>query len=128
MIFAFSSLIEVENIHPLQAGIVRLKRRTDRRPGLPVEPVWSFYPRLLAEYLGKMRKYHKYWKRVDRWRRSIRKDPDRFNYWDPALALPEAADTETMALFTHNEGARAAVQHAHKIKQLTGSKEKAAVT
>jgi hypothetical protein len=33
-----------------------------------------------------------------------------------------------MALFTHNEGARAAVQHAHKIKQLTGSKEKAAVT
>jgi radical SAM superfamily enzyme YgiQ (UPF0313 family) len=123
MVFAFSSIIEIENIHPLQAGILRIKHRTDRRPGLPIEPVWSFYPRLVAEHLSKLRKYYKYWKRVDRLRRSIRKDPNRFNYWDPALAAPEASDAETMALFTHNEGARAAVQHAPKIKELTGSKE-----
>jgi hypothetical protein len=122
MIFAFSSIIEIEDIHPLQAGIVRLKRRTDRRPGLPIEPAWRFYPRLVAESLRKLRKYHKYWKRVDRLRRSIRRDPNRFNYWDPALAPTDAGDTDTMALFTHNEGARAAVQHARKIKQLTGSK------
>jgi len=125
MIFAFSSLIEIENIHPLQCGIVRVKHRTDRRPGLPVEPTWSFYPRLVVENLRKLRKYYTYWRRVDRLRRSIRTDPERFNYWDPALAPPDAADTETLALFTHNEGARAAVQHVRKIKELTGHKASA---
>jgi hypothetical protein len=122
MIFGFSSLVEIENVHPLQSGIVRIKHRTDRRAGLPVEPVWTFYPRLLAENLRKLTKYYRYWRRVDRLRRSIRKDPNRFSYWDPALAPPEGADTERLALFTHNEGARAAVQHARRIKALTGHK------
>jgi len=122
MIFGFSALIEVENVHPLQCGLIRVKHRTDRRPGLPVEPVWSFYPRLAAENLRKLRKYYKYWRRVDRLRRSIRKDPNRLAYWDQALAPAEAADNETLALFTHNEAARAAVQHARKIKELTTPK------
>ena len=125
MIFGFSALIEIENVHPLQAGIIRVKHRTDRRPGLPVEPAWRFYPRLVAENLRKLRKYYTYWRRVDRLRRSIRTDPERFNYWDPALAPPDAADTETLALFTHNEAARAAVQHVRKIKELTGHKASA---
>jgi Radical SAM superfamily len=122
MIFGFSSLVEIEKVHPLQSGILRLKYRTDRRPGLPIEPVWIFYPRLLAENLRKLAKYSRYWRRVDRLRRSIRKDPNRFSYWDPALAPVDSTETETLALFTHNEGARAAVQHARKIKELTAPK------
>ena len=56
---------------------------------------------------------------IDRLRRSIRKDPNRASYHDIALTPVEAGDTETLALFTHNESARAAVQHARKIKELT---------
>ena len=32
-----------------KAACCALKYRRDRRPGLPIEPVWSFYPKYLAE-------------------------------------------------------------------------------
>ena len=62
------------------------------------------------------------WRDIDKIRRKVRNDPDRASYRDQALAPVEAADTEQLALFTHNEGARAAVQHARKIKELTTTK------
>ena len=37
VLFWFSSAVPVENLHPLQWGIFRIKRRTDRRSGLPLE-------------------------------------------------------------------------------------------
>jgi hypothetical protein len=119
MILGFSCAVEIENIHPLQCGILRLKYRTDRRPGLPIVPAWRFYPGFIAETVGKFRKYYKIWRLVDRLRKSIRKDPNRASYMDAALAPVEAGDTETLALFTQNEAARSAVQHARKIKELT---------
>ena len=33
----FSSAVKIENLHPLQWGIFRVKYRKDRRPGLPLE-------------------------------------------------------------------------------------------
>ena len=119
MIFGFSCAVEIENVHPLQGGILRLKYRTDRRPGLPIVPAWRFYPGIIAETAWKLYKYYKIWRLIDRLRKSIRKDPDRASYMDAALAPVEAGDTETLALFTHNEGARSAVRHARKIKELT---------
>jgi hypothetical protein len=119
MILGFSCAVEIENLHPLQSGILRLKYRADRRSGLPIEPVWRFYPAFIAETMRKQLKYFMIWRRIDRLRRRIRTDPDRAKYWDPALAPVEAADAETLALFTHNEAARSAVQHARKVKALT---------
>jgi len=119
MILGFSCAVEIENIHPLQCGVLRLKYRNDRRPGLPIEPAWRFYPRIVAEFVQKHIKYYRIWRRIDRLRRSIRKDPNRASYRDQALAPVEAADTETLALFTHNDAARSAVRHARKIKELT---------
>jgi hypothetical protein len=43
-------------------------------------------------------------------------------YCDPALAPVADGDTETLELFTHNEGARSAVQHSRRIKEITTSK------
>jgi hypothetical protein len=125
MIFGFAAGVAIEGIHPLQCGILRLKYRRDRRRGLAIEPVWRFYPALAAETLRKYVKYFKLWRLIEQHRRRIRKDPARTSYMDEALAPVEAAETETMALFTHNEGARAAVQHARKIKELTGHKASA---
>src|SRR5262249_27602475 len=119
MLLAFSCAVEIEDTHPLQCGMFRLKRRTDRRPGLPIEPALRFYPRVVAESIGKLVKYYKIWRMNDRLRRSIRKDPNRASYHDTALTPVATEDTETLALFTHNEGARSAVQHARKIKELT---------
>ena len=41
----FKGSIDFERIHPLEGGFLRLKFRRDRRPGLPIEPAWQFYPR-----------------------------------------------------------------------------------
>ncbi len=41
----FFSLVKYEKIHPLQSGLLRRKHRKNRRPGLPIEPWWNFYPR-----------------------------------------------------------------------------------
>jgi len=122
MIFGFSCAVEIEGVHPLQCGILRIKHRTDRRPGLPIEAAWRFYPALIAETLRKMSIYFRKWLFIERLRRSIRKDPSRASYRDEALAPVEASDTETLALFTHTEAARSAVRHARRIKELTTPK------
>jgi hypothetical protein len=122
MLAGFASIVDIENLHPLQSGILRLKYRVDRRPGFPIEPAWRFYPGFIAETVRKQLTYLSIWRRIDKIRRKVRNDPDRANYHDQALAPVEAAETETLALFTHNEGARAAVQHARKVKELTTTK------
>ena len=122
MLFAFAGAVEIEGIHPLQVGVLRLKCRTDRRPGLPIEPALRFYPREIVESFRKYGKYLNLWLLIDHLRRGIRNDQARASYTDQALAPVEAGDTDTLELFTHNEAARSAVQHARKIRDLTGHK------
>ena len=85
-------------------------------------PFWRFYPKVIIEGVRKQLQYLRMWREIDTIRRKVRNDPDRASYHDRALAPVEAADTESLELFTHNEGARAAVQHARKIKELTTTK------
>ncbi len=49
----FKGCIDIENIHPLEGGFLRLKCRRDRRPGMPLEPVWPFYPKYWLETAGR---------------------------------------------------------------------------
>src|SRR4029079_7563187 len=44
----FSSAMKIENLHPLQWGIFRVKHRKDRRPGFPIESALSFYANYAA--------------------------------------------------------------------------------
>jgi radical SAM superfamily enzyme YgiQ (UPF0313 family) len=41
----FKASFELENCHPVESGLLRLKSRRDRRPTMPLEPVWRFYPK-----------------------------------------------------------------------------------
>src|SRR5260370_12836887 len=43
----------LENVHPLQGGILRLKHPSERRPGLPRERAFIFWPRFVWETLSK---------------------------------------------------------------------------
>ena len=45
----FSSAVKIENLHPLQWGIFRIKYRKDRRPGLPLEGIVPFYAKYAAD-------------------------------------------------------------------------------
>ena len=41
----FATTVRLENVHPLQSGIFRFKHPSERRPGLPRESPWIFWPR-----------------------------------------------------------------------------------
>src|SRR6516162_7293938 len=49
----FATTTRLENVHPLQGGIFRLKHPSERRPGLPRERSFAFWPRFVWETLGK---------------------------------------------------------------------------
>ena len=40
ILVTFATTVRLENVHPLQSGILRSKRPSERRPGLPREP-WT---------------------------------------------------------------------------------------
>jgi hypothetical protein len=119
LVFFFSKFVAFENLHPLQGGLLRLKRRLDRRPELPVEPVWAFYPKLIRDNAVKFTRMAKHWKMVSRSRKLVRYDPDREHYSDPALVPVTEDGLDSLEMFTHNDGAREAVSHARKVARIT---------
>jgi hypothetical protein len=121
-VFLFCSSVPLENVHPLQGGLLRRKYRRDRRPGMPIEPIWSFYPKYTWDF---MRKYSRalrllLWLHVTN--RRLQKHPNRYTYTDLAMTPVSEDETETLELLTHSSAAREAVAHVRKIAHLTGAK------
>ena len=52
-LLAFHACARVEQVHPLEGGLFRLKYRTDRRPSMPREHPMTFYSRYLWDILSK---------------------------------------------------------------------------
>ena len=55
LLFTFATTDRLEKVHPLQSGILRLKHPSERRPGLPRESSWLFWPRFVWEILRQAR-------------------------------------------------------------------------
>jgi len=119
--FLFSYSVPIENVHPLQGGVLRRKYRHDRRPGLPIEPVWSFYPKFAWDIAAKTTRALRLLLWMHFTNRSVIKDPARHSYSDPALAPVVDDETETLELLTHSSAAREAVAHVRKVAHLTGA-------
>jgi hypothetical protein len=117
----FANFVRLEKVHPLQGGLWRRKYRSDRRPGFPIEPIWSFYPKYGWESISKCSVLVRSWLQLDATVRRIRKDPTRHLYTDQALADVTDDQTRSLELFTHSDDARHAVNHARKIARLTGA-------
>jgi hypothetical protein len=126
-VFLFSSSVPLENAHPLQGGLLRRKYRRDRRPGMPIEPIWSFYPKYAWNFLTKYTQAIRLLLRLHRINRRLQKDPNRYTYTDLAMTPVTDDETERLELFTHSDAARQAVAHAHKIEQLVGPHKAATV-
>ena len=95
----FMSAIHLEGVHPLESGVFRLKFRRDRRPGLPLEPVWKFYPRYWIESVLKLGRLAILYGRIRRIYKRIKKDPKRFKYMDVALTPVTDHDVEDLEMF-----------------------------
>jgi hypothetical protein len=118
MLFVYAEVMAVENVHPLQGGLLRIKRRRDRRPNLPIEPAWRFYPKFAAETVWKQAVLAKRLAALLLLYARIRRDPNRRAYLDTALGTDAGEDG--LALLTHTQAARDAVAHSRKLAALGG--------
>jgi radical SAM superfamily enzyme YgiQ (UPF0313 family) len=119
MLVQFSTMMQIEKVHPLQSGLFRLKHRTERRPGLPSEPLLTFYARYVGGLVANsFRLVAAIWRILKLWRR-VARDPNRHRYTDLALTPVRDDEEETLDLLTKTAGAKAAIAHLKKVEQLT---------
>lgn len=110
----FYGSILYEGVHPLESGFVRLKYRTDRRPGFNIEPPWKFYPRYFAEFVSKTWKLGRLYLKYYPVRRRLEKDPDAVNYTDISLSAINADENHELELFSFTASAREALERAQR--------------
>jgi hypothetical protein len=113
------TMVPIEKIHPLQAGLFRLKHRDERRYGLPRESAWAFYPRYLRDMMVNNAKLLNTIVWIVRAKRRIERDASHRFYTDQALTPVAGEVEETFDLLTKTTGAKAAIEHQKKVSELT---------
>jgi hypothetical protein len=119
--------VPVENLHPLQWGIFRVKHRHDRRSGFPLESPLVFYGRYAADIARKVALVARRWWHLKSIVRKVEADPHAKLYMDEALTPVADEDSEHMELYTQNEAARSAVERELRVaaKSTNGHAQKA---
>jgi hypothetical protein len=118
----FKGSIDFEHIHPLESGFMRKKSRLDRRPTLPREPVWRFYPRYWTEIATKTVQWVGLYLRLRRKYLAIKHDPNRFSYTDLAMTPVSDDEAETHELF-QTDVAKAFIGHQAHVKSMQAGVE-----
>ena len=105
----FRAVYEIEGIHPLEGGVVRLKYRADRRRGMPTEWPVVFHFKFAAEMAWKIWHYARLFREGRRIARKVRSDAERYSYSDTAIMPALEEDFDNLAIFAETAGAGAAV-------------------
>ncbi|OWV94327.1 radical SAM protein [Rhizobium sp. R72] len=119
MLVSFATTVPLENVHPLQSGLLRLKHPSERRPGLPRESAVTFWPRFIWETVRKHLSLGATIASLATSAFFIARDKKSKTYMDQALTPVGDHEDETLELFTKTAGGRAAVSHIHKVAELT---------
>jgi len=120
VLVTFATAVRLENVHPLQGGLLRLKRPSERRPGLPQENPWTFWPRFVLHTLVKHTRLAGLIVRLLILQAGIARSPDARTYTDQALTpVGDDEEEEKLDLLTQTTGAHDAVAHVKKIALLT---------
>ena len=120
ILVTFATTIRLEKLHPIQGGILRLRHPTERRPELPRENAFMFWPRFVLETVGKHLVIAGAIVRLVAMKMAISRDPAAHAYMDQALTPVGDDNDETLDLLTKTTGGRAAVAHVRKVAELTG--------
>jgi radical SAM superfamily enzyme YgiQ (UPF0313 family) len=113
----FKASFELEDVHPVESGLLRLKSRRDRRPTLPMEPIWSFYPKYISELVRKTYGWASLYLRLRKRYVRIKRDPGRYEYSDLAIAPVTDDEVETHEMF-HTAAARAFVDQERRLEKV----------
>lgn len=119
-LMAYREAVRMEGVAKLESGWIRIRRRRQRRPDLPIESVFTFYPRHFRHVARSLAVQMHTWWRLRRILRAIMKDPARLDYCDRAIEPVEGLDKEWNLLsetrstpIADKRRAEAKAQHAH---------------
>jgi radical SAM superfamily enzyme YgiQ (UPF0313 family) len=115
LMVTFWASSQLYNIYPLEAGLVRRKVRTDRRPGMALENPLIFYPRYAWETVSIFGRAAGKLAKLWRFARSVQRDPNAKNYTDEALRASNDYDHQEM--YQLSESARKAGEKAKRIEE-----------
>ena len=121
VLVTFAMMVPLEKVHPLQAGIFRLKHPSERRPGLPRESALVFWPRYFWDTLRKHAVLAGTIARLVLAKLAIDRDPQAKSYMDEALAPVHEDGDVRLDLLTKTTGATAALAHIRKVALLTAA-------
>ena len=97
--------IALERVHPLQGGYLRRKYRRERRPTLPLESAFVFYPRYVVDLVAKHLKLSRQIWRLGMFRQHLKRDPNARLYSDLALTPVVADEFDAYEMFSTTEAA-----------------------
>ena len=119
LLAAFATSVRLENVHPLQAGILRLKTPRERRPGLPLESGWKFWSGYGLDTIAKNGAL--VWTIVSLLftRFAVASQRNSLAYTDEALTPIGDDNDETRDLLTKTTGAPAFVAHVRHVARLS---------
>ena len=96
-LLAYREAVRLEGVAKLESGYIRVKRRTQRRPGLPRENILAFHARHLAHQLHAIGGAAiTYW-RLRRILFRVLRDPERFDYRDRAITPVEESELQLLS-------------------------------
>ncbi len=110
----FYLAFKYEGVHPLEAGIFRLKFRRDRRLSLRTESPLLFYPRYVGDTLVKAWHAWSVYRRTKAMLSEIEAAPDRWTYSDLAIAPPLDNEFEALDLYHATAGGEAALERKRR--------------
>lgn len=121
LLVTFGTSVPLENMHPLQTGILRLMHPHERRPGMPIESPFVFWPRLAWRTLSKNVAIVSRIVNLTFAAAVIKRQAGRARYMDPALTPVGDDGDEKLDLLTKTTGGSAAIAHIKKVAGLTAA-------
>jgi hypothetical protein len=121
LLATFSTSVRLENVHPLQSGVLRVKTPSERRPGLPAKSALLFWPEFVWQTVVKHARLtgviaSLVWSAL-----VIANSPASKSYSDEALVPVSDDDDEKLDLLTKTTGAAAAVHHIRHVAEIVHS-------
>lgn len=119
MLVTFATAVPLENVHPLQTGILRLMQPSERRPGLPRENPVVFWPRFLWQTLRKNILFATKIVHLTVVAIRISRKDGAMQYMDQALTPVDDDGDGSLDLLTKTTGGTSAVAHLKNVARLT---------
>ena len=119
LLVTFATAVPLENIHPLQTGVLRLMHPSERRPGLPRENPLVFWPRFLWQTLRKNGLIAGKIAHLALVAHRLSRADGAKQYMDQALTPVTEDDDQSLDLMTKTTGGTSAVAHLKNVARLT---------